>query len=360
MNTKILQLTQSPIILSDTDMQNFIKLMEFPDKYIEILKDAKKVIKNYYINNIVNIEDEKLIDNALLLVQGKKIEEIKVLLHNDNQILLTEEMMSILLFIYSPPYDLLIYYNDYLHLLENTDDVERIREGLYKISDKHVLEEMIIQGEKKFIENFEDYISNTRTEIEQLLNTDIGNIFLLNEQIITSIKNEMTKYRNILSPKIQEVSVLSQQLKNYWIQTEETTGDIAQSMFQGAGMGMLGATLLGPVGIAIAVGANVLMNSDKVDKQSAIEDDLIENWGKTADNLYLTQLKEYHTAYQTLRKNLTYQIFQNYKEAEQLAIQLDKHKEYLEYVNTDFYQITKEQEDKEYFENIKSFENYFN
>ena len=410
MNAKILQLAQSPVILSETDIQNFIKLMDFPNKYIDILHQAKKIIKNYYLNNIIDTKDEYIIDNALLLVQGKKIEEkkytvyqrkndgkfftfnsdgltliggtvpivsyqetIKLLQetesyqefkidtesfkkivaesnHKKSKILLTQEMTSLLLFIFSAPYDLITHYNDYCHTLENTDDVDKIRKEIYKISDKHILEEIIIQGEKKFIENFEDYTSNTRTEIEQLLNTDIGNIFLLNEQIITSIKNEMTQYRNLLYPKIQEIHIASQQLKNYWIQSEETTGDIAQGMFQGAGMGMLGATLLGPIGGIIAVGATLLMNSDKEDKKSAIEDGLFENWEKTANTLYLTQLKEYHLAYQALRKNLTHQIFQNYKEAEQLAIKLDKHKEYLEYVNNDFYLITTEQEYKENFE----------
>ena len=357
MNTKILQLAQSPIILSDTDMQNFIKLMEFPDKYIDILKDAKKVVKNYYLNSIVNSKDENLIDNALLLVQGKAIEETEVL---DNQeILLTEEMISLILFVNSAPYDLLIHYNDYLRLLENTDDTDKIREGIYKISDKHILEEMIIEGEKKFIENFENTASTTRLEIEEVLGTEIGNIFLLNEQIISSIKHEMTNYRNILFPKMQEIYGASQQLKNYWIQTEETTGDVAKSVFQGAGMGMLGATLLGPVGIAVAVGANYLMSEDKEEKQSAIENGLLENWEKTANFLYSTQLKEYHLAYQALRTNLTHQLFQNYKEAEQLAIQLNKHKEYIEYVNADYYQITTK-ENSELLENIRSFENFFN
>jgi len=42
MNSKILQLAQSPVILSDTDMQNFIKLMEFPTKYIKRCKRSYK------------------------------------------------------------------------------------------------------------------------------------------------------------------------------------------------------------------------------------------------------------------------------------------------------------------------------
>jgi len=367
MNTKILQLAQSPIILSESDMQNFIKLMEFPNKYVDILKDAKEVIKNYYINNVVNTKDEELIDNALLLVQGKKIKETKALVNSnieyrekDNQILLTKEIISLILLMNSSPYDLINYFLEYHETLESTNDVNKIREAIYRISNKHLLEEIIIEGETKFIEYFKNTTLQTKTEIEQLLNTDIGNIFLINEQIISSIKNEILQYRNIVYPKIQEIHVTSQQLKNYWIQSEETNGDIAQSIFQGAGMGMLGASLFGLIGIAVAMGANVLMNSDKEDKKSAIEDGLFENWSKTADALYLTQLKEYHFAYQTLRKNLAHQIIENYKEAEQLAIKLNKHKEYLEYVNNDFYQATEDKETKEVFDYLKNIENYFN
>jgi len=364
MNSKILQLAQSPVILSDTDMQNFIKLMELPTKYINILKDAKEVIKNYYINSIVDIKDEKLIDDALLLIQGKKLNETEAPVSigntkmNNKHIIFDEEFLYSALY-KTPSHDLILHLEECSETRDNTEDIDIIRECMYNVSDKHTLEKIIIDGENKFIEFFKDMVSSEREAIESILETNIGNIFLINEEFISSIKQEMTQYRNITYLKIQEAHSSFQQLKSYWIQSEGgVVEDTTKGFMKGAGMGMLGATLFGPIGIAVAVGATYLSELEKEEKQNAIESELIENWEKILDSLYLVQLKEYHLKYQELRKKIAIQLLNNFKEAEQLALKVNKHSEFISYVNNEYYyEVIK---NKEIIKDINNIDNYFN
>lgn len=359
MNSKILQLAQSPVILSDTDMQNFIKLMELPTKYINILKDAKEVIKNYYINSIVDIKDEKLIDDALLLIQGKKLNETEAPVSIGNIKMDNKHIMFDEEFLYSalyetPSHDLILHLEECSETRDNTEDIDIIRECMYNVSDKHTLEKIIIDGENKFIEFFKDMVSSEREAIESILETNIGNIFLINEKFISSIKQEMTQYRNITYLKIQEAHSSFQQLKSYWIQSEGgVVEDVTKNFMKGVGIG----TLFGPIGIAVAVGANYLSELEKAEKQDAIESELIENWEKILDALYFVQLKEYHLKYQELRKKIAIQLLNNFKEAEQLALKVDKHSEFISYVNNEYYEMIK---NKEFIKNFSNIDNYFN
>lgn len=225
---------------------------------------------------------------------------------------------------------------------------------MYNVSDKHTLEKIIIDGENKFIEFFKDMVSSEREAIESILETNIGNIFLINEKFISSIKQEMTQYRNITYLKIQEAHSSFQQLKSYWIQSEGgVVEDVTKNFMKGVGIG----TLFGPIGIAVAVGANYLSELEKAEKQDAIESELIENWEKILDALYFVQLKEYHLKYQELRKKIAIQLLNNFKEAEQLALKVNKHSEFISYVNNEYYEMIK---NKEFIKNFSNIDNYFN
>lgn len=68
---KIKKLAKSPVIASDNDIDNFVRIMELSAEYRDILHKSKTVMKNYYISGLANIEDEIIIDNALILISGE-------------------------------------------------------------------------------------------------------------------------------------------------------------------------------------------------------------------------------------------------------------------------------------------------
>lgn len=158
-------------------------------------------------------------------------------------------------------------------------------------------------------------------------------------------------------PKISELFTHSQQLKKYWVQSKPDMGDMAQNFVRGYGLGYaIGGLVAGPIGIALAVGTNYLIESEKQEKQEKIEDELINNWAKTHDMLYLTQLKEYHFAYQKLCLNIMDQVSNNFKEAEKFAQKLNKREKFIAYINEE---VVSMPQDSKTFENLETWYRYF-
>jgi len=204
-----------------------------------------------------------------------------------------------------------------------------------KLSDKYNLEKTIIEAEKKYLELFQLSISNTRQDMLSLIQVDIGTVFSYNEQTLNSLQNEIKNYRNILAPKISELYNASQQLKQYRIQSKDGDGEDLTKVLKAGGLGLLGSALLGPVGIAAALGAAYLNENDTLKKKSNIENTLKDNWSKLRDSFYLVQLKDYYQAYRLLGEKISRQFIENYKKAEQQAEQNNKKPEFERYITSE-------------------------
>ncbi len=229
-------------------------------------------------------------------------------------------------FLYSSPVYIILKNINFK--LENSKSIGYIE----KLSDKHNLEKMIIKAEKKYLELFQLSISNTRQDMLSLIQVDIGTVFSYDQQTLNSLHNEIKNYRNILSPKMAELYNMSQQLKQYRIQVKEGEGKGIEKVIRAGGLGLLGSALLGPVGVAAALGAAYLNENNDIEKKSRIENTLNDNWSKSRDSFYLVQLKDYYQAYRLLGEKISRQFIENYKKAEQQAEQNNKKTEFDRYI----------------------------
>ncbi len=66
----IMKLAQSPVMASDNDIENFVKIMELSEEHRQILQLGKAIIKKYYLNIKLDVKDEAIIRDALQLVSG--------------------------------------------------------------------------------------------------------------------------------------------------------------------------------------------------------------------------------------------------------------------------------------------------
>ena len=229
-------------------------------------------------------------------------------------------------FLYSSPVYIILKNINFK--LENSKSIGYIE----KLSDKYNLEKMIIKAEKKYLELFQLSISNTRQDMLSLIQVDIGTVFSYDQQTLNSLHNEIKNYRNILSPKMAELHNMSQQLKQYRIQAKEGEGKGIEKVIRAGGLGLLGSALLGPIGVAAALGAAYLNENNDIEKKNSIESTLNDNWSKLRDSFYLVQLKDYYQAYRLLGEKISRQFIENYKKAEQQAEQNNKKTEFDRYI----------------------------
>jgi hypothetical protein len=248
-------------------------------------------------------------------------------------------------FLYTTPTNSIIrYFAQYNINNVSDDDYDIIREHILKLSDKNKLEEIIVESEQNFLTFFESAVSSTRDDIVSIFERDIGEVFALNEQIMATLKQEIFSYRSILGTKMAEMQQASQQLKHYWSETEEGTGKMMTDALKGGSLGMIGASLFGPLGVAVAVGASYLNEIETEKKKDNLLQTLYDNWATTHDSFYFKQLKEYDERYKRVIENITKQFIDNYKQAYKIAIEIDKKSEYLNYFKKELKDMVTEKE----------------
>lgn len=259
--------------------------------------------------------------------------DITKALHNPYVTL--EQLISKTFLYSSPVYAIATHLGNYN--INNVDDgaYDIVREHMEILSDKHQLEKIIIESEKNFIGLFTAGISSTRQDILNFMQTDIGNTFTYNNQVLNSLQHELKSYQNLIIPKIAELYNASQQLDQYWVQSEEGIGKGFEGIIKGGALGAMGATLFGPLGIAAAMGASYLNDNEKEKKKGDIEDTLLDNWSKLHDSFYFIKLKDYYQAYTALSNKISKQFIENYKKAEQQAKQNNKKPEFDRYITSE-------------------------
>jgi hypothetical protein len=334
---------------SDSSAENIVELFQElqsleniltevqPVKPVEIVEtmqvNKEQPTKELIPNNIV----APVITNTTPTVHADI--DINEALKNPYQ---TLHMLISQTFMYSTPvYALALHLsNNNLNNLEDENEdeeiqTENLRAQAKELSDKHHLEQIIVDAEKNFINLFESGISSTRDDVLNIMQSDIGNIFSYNNQVTSSLRQEMQGYRNLIIQKMMELNNSYQQLNQYWIQTQEGTGEEMTKFIKGGALGMMGAALLGPIGVAAAVGASYFNENESKNKKDAIEDTLITNWEQAHDSFYLTQLESYLQVYQALCDKISEQFIQNYMQAEQMALQAGKKSQFDNYLKSE-------------------------
>jgi len=330
------------------DNEGFITWKEFFLSHIEIYDDNEIKIGDHIINTLGSDIGRDEIFTYLQTLQ--KLKEIDLENEEEEEELEpdidlkeayrdpfgTMEELVYTVFYYTIPTNAIIRhflkYN--IHDI-NDEDYDIFRENILKLSDKNKLEEIILSYEENFLKTFQQATLNTRNEIAQIIGHNLGEIFLLNDQIIASLKKEMIQYRSILSSKTGELQSHAQQLVHYLNTSETGNAKILTDIIKGGSLGALGASLFGPVGVAIAVGAKYLEQTETEKKQEEVFQTLYNNWAVTHDTFYFRLLKEYDEMYQKLLRNISKQFIENYKKAYKLAIEAQKKDEYTKYFETE-------------------------
>jgi hypothetical protein len=66
--TKIKKLAQSPVFSSETDIENFVRIMGLSTIELDILRNSREIIKKYYLTRETKSEDEHIINKAFSLI----------------------------------------------------------------------------------------------------------------------------------------------------------------------------------------------------------------------------------------------------------------------------------------------------
>ena len=330
-----------------------------------LLQEAEIEYKDFLtIHNILfpqNIITEKQTHNIIT----KDYEDHKTALINETISPETYNTLHSLIsevFLYSSP-----VYALALHMSNNNineaqdDDEDDINERFKELSDKYKLEKIITDAEKGFLNIFESTISSTRNDIMNILETqNTGSLFSYNTQTLNSIRQEMLGYRNTIAQKLSELNNTYQQLTQYWIQVQEGVGGDMTKFIKGGALGMMGAALFGPLGVAAAVGASYFSENEAQEKTDAIESRLISNWEQAHDAFYFTQLENYLHLYQALCDKISEQFIQNYQKAHKLAVDLNKEVEFIRYLKSEIDGMLGREEFINMREELKYLKNLFN
>jgi hypothetical protein len=354
MINKIKKLAESPVFSSDTDIENFVRIMGLSSTELLILKNSRDIIKQYYLTKKTNLENEHIIDKALVLINGQKTNDSKSYSIDQKEIVVTEtkikqgkldnKIIEALQnpyqslekfikdsFLYaSPVYAIAVHFAN--NHLENEDSVEESRRKIEILSNKYTLEKLIMDSEKQVLNWFVSTIQSTRKDLEKIIGKDIKNIFSYNDNTITYLKQEMLKYRNYMIPKMNEMHAYSEKLKNFWIQNEENTGQLMQTFIKGGALGATAAALFGPLGVLAAAGASYFSENENEKKKEAMYDSLFNNWAATYDSFYFTQLKEYYKVYYNLFSKIAKLYISNYQLAYKFSNSHGKKYEFEQYI----------------------------
>jgi len=376
MKSKIDKLVNSPILLSEKDMNVFVRLMNLGENELKTLKEAKEIIKKYYFSEPLTKEDIKILDQTLILLNKKGQDNSKQISNNQNilasnAVIVKDTHIKHLLNFYenyiynlfiftSPIHQLLIYfYNNNLDNIENNDDDEELIFYIKNLSDKYQLEEIITTQENNFLHLFKKILQLTHNDLNQILNNSLGDLFTFNQSTLTQLEQNIKSYRNILLPKINETYQLSQQLVNFSIQIEEGTGSMLTKFIRNGSLGIAGAALLGPLGIIIATGAAFFSENETETKKTKMLENLYNNWIKAANSLYTNQLKLYYEKYNLLAKKIATQYKTHLTKAYEYAEKINKQSELFEYLKNEKNSIENNPKIIEIIEESQSLQEFF-
>jgi hypothetical protein len=263
-------------------------------------------------------------------------------------------------FIYvSPVYAITLHFATYnLGSMDDEDNHDELLEMIQMLSDKHRLEEIIVNAEKSLLTLFSESIRSIRVDIENIVGGDIGNIFAYDKKVLLSLQQEMVGYRNVLIGKMNEMHGYAQQLKTFWIQNEEGTGKFMKEFIKGGALGVMGASLFGPIGIAAAIGATYFGSNEEAKKKEAMLEDLYQNWSKAHDMFYFSLLSDYYELYDNFTQKIAQQYVANYQLAYKFAIENDKKEEYENYIKEEIHSFIYNDEYKKMREELSELKNF--
>jgi len=218
-----------------------------------------------------------------------------------------------------------------LELKDENLELEEIR-ALYEfLSSKSENEKSIKEGEKEYISFILNSTQSIREDIASIIGREnIGNIFLVDESAKQEILNTMRNIRTSIIHKLTEFNNHYLQLKQFWIQIDEGAGKELEKFIKGGMLGVAGATLFGPLGLAAAIGASYLTETKQEEKIEQSEAILLENLNRVYDEL-IEQIQIYRDAYIELSKKVSLQYINNYQQAHKIALKVGKEKEFLNY-----------------------------
>lgn len=324
-----------------------------PQKVLSLLDELKKAAsgKNGY-------RDEKKETTTGI---SKRVEpDISFTKSVSNPFVSMEKFVYDYFMFVSPVYAVVVHFaNNHLGNIEDEDDTEEFKELAANLSDKNRLEQLILEAEKSMLNLFTESVGSTHQDIVKIVDGEIGSIFTYNEQVLMQMKQAMAGYRNILVPKMNEVNAAYQQLKAFLIHNEEGAGKFMRDFIKGGALGAMGASLFGPVGVALALGANYFGENEEEKKKNAIFDTLYENWTNAVNALYLTQAKEYYHLYDSFIRKIAAKYRENYELAYKVAVERGKKDEYEHYISEEISMFVHNKELIEMRNELRELENFF-
>ncbi len=281
-----------------------------------------------------NTDDKEIIDTENKKEPLKPDVKVSSVLEKPYEYL--EMFITKILIQSSPAYALTLY-----HITDEEFD----RDELKRVSDKHQMEKEIITAENNYVNVFKGGISTYREDLHKIMQSDMGNIFTYNNEVLSSLEQEMMKYRNILIPKMSELYGACSQLNQYWVQSQEsTTGDGINKFIKGGSIGLVASSVFGPFGLVAAMGATYLNEKNDEDKKDAQENLLLEHWDNTYNSFYQIQLKEYYTAYLQLSQKIAKQFVENHKLAYAYAKEKNKENDFKTYMKAELKELATNEE----------------
>ncbi len=209
---------------------------------------------------------------------------------------------------------------------------ENIAEYIGMLSDSVKIEEKISNAEKGYINLFVSTTSSTKTELIEILNSDLGRIFAFNDEILGGILKTLKSFRKTIEPEVRGLIAIGNQISQYLKENDTDLGSMGMEFIKGAGLGHMAAVALGPAGIALAMGS-LYMNGQKKSKETEEQfDNLILSWESHYDTLHNKKLPIYYKQCRELSDNIAKQYIANFRQAEAIARDQNRLKQYSAYL----------------------------
>ncbi len=366
-----------PILLIDLTMSGNAKnALVITDKgiyygYKELFGDLKKIYTDWsqFINADIRYDDEEIVlvigENQYSIIDFPLDPQETVDLFKRLQTALRESMKSSKALavssmdareyfpdIYQKPYDYLalfiaqtlLYASPIFRLYQRIKEIEQELDSedlepeetraLYELlSNKAENEKIIKEGERAYLSFITDTSNSIRADLSVIFRKENSvSLFIFDERMRQDILRQISSMRAPVIHKMSELHNNYLQLKHFWIQVDEGVGKGIEKFIKGGMLGIAGATLFGPLGVVAAVGATYLSESkteEKIDQTEAI---LIENFNRVYQE-FIEQLKIYKDAYIDLSKKIALIYIDNYRKAHKIASDLDKEREFLNYLS---------------------------
>ena len=318
MEQKIHKLISLPLYRQIEHIDNYLQFLNIDFQYKNLILQSHNILKKYITTNEISIQEKEIVKTVYNIIINKnypksttispqETNEVKPISINtvsniiDVNILISslKSNISKIYLLKMPIYSLTLFYSnnheEFNKLLQKEElDYLAITKKIMEMSNKEELEEILLKDTNAFIHFYINVLIELEKDLQKTLNTNQKLLNVDINKIQVELNQTFEKYNRSFINKFNELYMKADRLYNYVLATQETTGNIVQKVVKNGSLGVIGASLFGPLGIAAAVGLSYMSEKDEAEKQNQIFEKNYDDWAIIYDKIYTNMLPEYY------------------------------------------------------------------